>query len=88
MKQPKHVLVLRAVLRCARHRRAASRAALLVRVDCTNTELDAALEKLARDGLIHSSSDARLTMSGLAVALAAIAPAVVAAPRERTRTAA
>ena len=36
--QPLHILVLRAALRCARHRGAADRAALLVRVDCSEAE--------------------------------------------------
>ena len=87
MIQPIHVLVLRAALRCARHRRAASRAALAVRVDCSEADLDVALAKLARAGLIHSTTDVRLTMRGFAVAVATIAP-VRAARLERTRTAA
>ncbi len=87
--QPLHVLVLRAALRCARHRRAADRAALLLRVDCSAVELDAALIRLADDGLIHTCMEARLTMQGLAVALAAIAtPARVVRSHERARSAA
>lgn len=88
MKQPTHVLVLRAVLRCARHRRVASRAALLVRVDCSPTDLDAALVKLADDGLIHSRTDVRLTLSGLTVAVATIAAVRAERQPERARTAA
>lgn len=87
MKQPIHILVLRAALRCARHRRAASRAALAVRVDCSETDLDAALVTLARAGLIHSEADVRLTMCGFAVAVATIAPVSAARP-ERARSAA
>jgi hypothetical protein len=80
--------VLRAALRCARHRRTPDRAALLVRVDCSETELDAALAALADDGLVRSATDARLTLAGLAVAVAGLPPARVAAAPSRTRTAA
>jgi hypothetical protein len=87
--QPLHLVVLRAALRCARHRRAADRAALLVRVDCSDAELDVALTKLAGDGLIHACTEARLTMQGLAVALAVIAtPARAVRAHERARSAA
>ncbi len=81
--------VLRASLRCARHRRNPSRAALLVRVDCSDAELDQALAALAREGLVHSASDARLTFSGFAVAVASLPPLGAArrAPA-RARTAA
>jgi hypothetical protein len=59
-----------------------------MRVDCSESELDAALAQLARDGLVRSSSDARLTMAGLAVAVATIRP--IAAPHvvQRARSAA
>ncbi len=68
------IAVLRAALRCARHRREASREALLLRVDCTEPELDEALAALAREGLVRSPRDARLTLAGLAVAVATVAP--------------
>jgi len=68
------IAVLRAALRCARHRRPVSREALLVRVDCTEPELDEALSALSREGLVRSPRDARLTLAGLAVAVATIPP--------------
>lgn len=68
------IAVLRASLRCARARREVSREALLVRVDCTEPELDAVLAGLSHDGLVRSPSDARLTLAGLAVAVATVAP--------------
>ena len=82
------IAVLRAALRCSRHRREVSREALLLRVDCSDAELDAALRQLARDGLVRSPSDARLTMAGLAVAVATIRPIAAETPVQRARTAA
>jgi len=84
----KHIslAVLRASLRCARHRRNPSREALLVRVDCSEAELDAALVALAKDGLLRSPHDPRLTFAGLAVAVASLPP--VRARRARMRSAA
>jgi RIO-like serine/threonine protein kinase len=82
------ITILRAALRCARHRREVTREALIVRVDCTESELDAALAELARDGLVHAPSDARLTMAGLAVAVATIRPLVASRPVQRARSAA
>ena len=82
------IAVLRAALRCSRHRREVSRSALLVRVDCSESELDAALAQLARDGLVRSPNDARLTMAGLAVAVATIRPIVASTQVQRARSAA
>ena len=97
------ITILRAALRCARHRREATREALILRVDCTESELDAALAELARDGLVRAPDDAsrgssgvsgaepltvRLTMAGLAVAVAAIRSVAVVKPVQRTRSAA
>jgi len=87
-KQPLFVLVLRAALRCARHRRPVDRASLLVRVDCSEAELDAALAKLARDGLVRSARDPRLTMLGFTVAVAAIPAVRAERVDERARSAA
>ena len=82
------IAVLRAALRCARHRREVTREALLVRVDCADSELDAVLAQLAQDGLVRSPEDARLTMSGLAVAVATIRPVAAATVVQRARSAA
>jgi len=59
-----------------------------MRVDCSETELDAALGQLAADGLVRSATDARLTMTGLAVAVATIRPIVSGQQVQRARSAA
>lgn len=82
------IAVLRASLRCARHRREVTREAILVRVDCTEPELDGALAALSRDGLVRSPSDARLTFEGFAVAVATVAPVRTQRVPLRARTAA
>jgi uroporphyrinogen-III synthase len=75
MKTAARLEILRATLRCARHRRAADRAALAIRVDCTDQELWEALAVLEADGLVVCSPKAvRLTLEGLAVAVASISP--------------
>jgi hypothetical protein len=86
-RNPVQIAVLRAALRCARHRRAISREALLVRVDCTSAELDVALAELAQRGLVHGARDARLTLAGLAVAVATIPPLRATRPAQRARAA-
>jgi hypothetical protein len=89
MSQNQHrIAVLRAALRCARHRREVSREALLLRVDCTEAELDVALAELSRDGLVRSATDPRLTFAGLAVAVATVAPVRTERAPARARTAA
>ena len=60
----------------------------ILRVDCTESELDAALVELARDGLVREPSEARLTMAGLAVAVATIRSVAVVKPVQRARSAA
>jgi len=80
--------VLRAALRCARHRRRADRAALLVRVDCSEAELDAALAALARRGLLRSAHGGSLTLEGFAIAVASLPRARAMAAPARARTAA
>jgi hypothetical protein len=80
--------VLRAALRCARHRRTGDRAALLLRVDCSEPELERALERLAGAGLVRSADDPRLTLEGLAVAVASLRPFRAAPKPVRARTAA
>jgi DNA-binding IclR family transcriptional regulator len=60
----------------------ADRAALVLRVDCSNPALDAALTTLEHDGLVACSTSSkcwRLTLTGLAVATATL-------PRARVRT--
>lgn len=80
--------VLRAALRCARHRRVADRAALLVRVDCSAGELDVALASLSRRGLLRSPRDGSLTLFGFAVAVATLPPPRAKAAPAGARTAA
>jgi hypothetical protein len=82
------IAVLRAALRCSRHRREVTREALLLRVDCSDSELGAVLAQLARDGLVRGVTDSRLTMEGLAVAVATIRPVAVAPQVQRARSAA
>lgn len=59
-----------------------------MRVDCSDSELDAALAQLASDGLVRGPKDARLTMAGLAVAVATIRPIVASPQVQRARSAA
>jgi hypothetical protein len=59
-----------------------------MRVDCSDSELDAALAQLADDGLVRSKADARLTMAGLAVAVATIRPITSSEVVQRARSAA
>ncbi len=82
--------VLRAVLRCARHRRVADRAALTLRIDCSADELDDAIRLLERCGFVLTDArtgGTRLTMHGFAVAIASIPRRVAHAP-PRARSAA
>jgi hypothetical protein len=59
-----------------------------MRVDCSESELDTALVQLAGDGLVRGKSDARLTMMGLAVAVATIRPIAAQQVVQRARSAA
>ena len=59
-----------------------------MRVDCSEPELDVALAQLARDGLVRAPNDARLTMAGLAVAVATIRPIATSQAVQRARSAA
>jgi RIO-like serine/threonine protein kinase len=80
MSRQTNLRVLHAVLRCARHRRIVDRAALELRVDCSEPELDIALTTLQREALIAQSTLGwRLTLTGLAVAVATL-------PRAHERT--
>ena len=59
-----------------------------MRVDCSESELESALVQLSSDGLVRGPNDARLTMAGLAVAVATIRPIAVAQHVQRARSAA
>ena len=59
-----------------------------MRVDCSDAELDAAIAQLASDGLVRAKDDARLTMQGLAVAVATIRPIATQQVVQRARSAA
>jgi hypothetical protein len=59
-----------------------------MRVDCSESELESALAQLAGDGLVRGRNDARLTMTGLAVAVATIRPIASSEVVQRARSAA
>ena len=67
--------VLKAILRLSRRRNAAEADSILVRVGGQISDLRAALRKLEQSGLVHRIGDTggRLTLPGLAVAVAAAA---------------
>jgi hypothetical protein len=67
-------MVLRALLRLARRREAASEEALVLRVGVEGSTIRASLRRLDRLGMVESGEIPRLTMSGLALSLALIAP--------------
>jgi len=73
MKPDKHLDILRAVLRCHRHRRPADLAALELRVLVEGDELRAALGLLERVGLVRRlGAEVKLTFEGFAVAVASL----------------
>lgn len=86
----KHVEVLRAILRCSRHRRTADHAALRLRVECTERELERALAKLVGDGLVYQTPRGAmaLTLAGLAVAAATLPPVSKKRAASKARSAA
>lgn len=78
------LLLLRAVLRLSRAGRPATLASLLVRVDAPRRAVFDALATLGRHGLVdREGRSVRLTMMGLAVAVATIPPVDAAAPLAR-----
>ncbi len=83
--------ILRALLRLARRRSAADSERLLDRVGGTTAELRDALRRLEADGFVArmTEDNVRLTMPGLAVAVASIAGRrkSKAAPRTSRRAA-
>jgi RIO-like serine/threonine protein kinase len=67
------ISVLRAILRLSRHRRQVDLAAITLRVAGELPELRDALRRLEQQGLVVREPDiARLTLQGLAVAVASI----------------
>ncbi len=82
--------VLKAILRLSRRRNAAEADSILVRVGGQLSDLRAALRKLEQSGLVNRIGDTggRLTLPGLAVAVAAAATKVnKAASKSRQRRA-
>ncbi len=75
-------MVLRAMLRLARRREEAAEEAIAVRVGGSSGQIRASLRRLAAGGLVErrSQQGPRLTMEGLAVAVALL-------PAQRTRSA-
>jgi DNA-binding IscR family transcriptional regulator len=70
--------ILRAMLRLARRRQAADLEALSARVEASPAELRDALRRLEAQGLVArggAAGEGRLTMTGLAVAVATVARA-------------
>jgi Mn-dependent DtxR family transcriptional regulator len=81
-------LVLRAILRLARRREVADESAVALRVASSPREVRISLRRLAANGLVerrHTGS-VRLSMSGLALAVALL-PQRTAAPRRRAQRA-
>jgi Mn-dependent DtxR family transcriptional regulator len=81
-------MVLRALLRLARRRLPADDEAIVVRVGAAPGAVRAAIRRLDAQGLVERRPTARLTMAGLAVAIAMLpgqgaapARAAVRAPR-------
>jgi|KBSSwiStaDraftv2_1062776.scaffolds.fasta_scaffold2141445_2 hypothetical protein len=79
--------VLRAMLRISRRRATSDLDTLLLRVGGTESELRTALRSLAASGFVERlrSGDCRLTMAGLAVAVAQI-PSIKTQVRTRKLT--
>jgi RIO-like serine/threonine protein kinase len=85
-------LVLRAMLRLSRRREAADEEALTLRSGMTAAEVRNALRRLEAQGLVERRRNAppRLTMGGLALAVALLPPQraqPAARPRRTTRAA-
>jgi DNA-binding IclR family transcriptional regulator len=69
------ILVLRALLRLARRRTPPTLAQIVDRVDATEAEIQRALARLARAGLVQRTAGGlQLSLAGLAVAVATTAP--------------
>jgi len=83
--------VLRAMLRLARRREAAADNAVALRVGGTASQVRASMRRLRAGGLveIRGTCEARLTMSGLAVAIALLptAPPARISSRRASRAA-
>ena len=84
----RRVEVLRAILRCSRHRRTADRAALALRVEVSRKELDKVIRTLVGQGLVvDGARGVRLTMTGLAIAVASIPRIQKAVKKTKARAA-
>jgi Mn-dependent DtxR family transcriptional regulator len=72
--------VLRALLRLARRREAAAVDSVAVRVSGTPAQVRASMRRLRSGGLVEmrATGEVRLTMAGLAVAIALLPPAPLA----------
>jgi Mn-dependent DtxR family transcriptional regulator len=72
--------VLRALLRLARRREAAAVASVAVRVSGTPSKVRASMRRLRSGGLVEmrATGEVRLTMAGLAVAIALLPAAPLA----------
>ena len=67
------ITVLRAILRLSRHRRHVDEASISLRVEGEDADLRNALRRLEKRGLVaRQAAQARLTMEGLAVAVASL----------------
>jgi Mn-dependent DtxR family transcriptional regulator len=79
-------MVLRAILRLARRLEVAEEAAIALRVASSPREVRLSLRRLAASGLVERShtGTARLSMAGLAVAVAML-PTANASPQQRAR---
>jgi Mn-dependent DtxR family transcriptional regulator len=78
-------LVLRALLRLARRRLPADEAGIVLRVGATPAQVRDALRRLDARGLVERGSSPRLTMAGLALAVALL-PRHAAVPAHHVRT--
>jgi DNA-binding Lrp family transcriptional regulator len=76
--------VLRALLRLARRRLAADIEAIVLRVGASPAAVRAALRRLDAQGLLERGPTIRLTMAGLALAVALLPAAAMAPAQHRT----
>jgi Mn-dependent DtxR family transcriptional regulator len=81
-------MVLRAILRLARRREAADESAIALRVASSRREVRISLRRLAACGLVERShtGTARLSLAGLAVAIAMLPRENASAGRQTRRT--
>jgi RIO-like serine/threonine protein kinase len=77
--------LLRALARLSRMRRAVDLEALALRAGGSVEDVRAAVARLSRASLVDRTGGLRLTMAGLAVAVASSAPVRQASPRRAVR---